>query len=386
MYTIEVAPIVYTYAFYIAVTCCAAALSLVLYKLREVNNPVASPNALLTYFFVGTIGWSFMAIRDILDIPVQIQINALFYILAGFVFLEAVCGFFKNKRKRWFVIGFHIIAILFALLAKDLKEAMIVTSFYSLGVYPIVAMKTFFSARRKCNIGLAIVSVSTVLISITSLAQIFLIIVFNSTNIAFATIIISASAMYILSGIGFISAILVADQTKLVYQILHDPLTSLLNRRGLDFSVGPVIAQAKRNQTPISSIAIDIDFFKRVNDQFGHEAGDQVLVDVANTLSHSVRECDICCRIGGEEFVVILSDTHIDEAYEIADRARTTIEKKKIVHDNDLIKLTISCGVSEVTEKHDIYSLIKVADKALYWAKQHGRNQVCRATQQDVLH
>ena len=122
---------------------------------------------------------------------------------------------------------------------------------------------------------------------------------------------------------------------------------------------------------------IDIDFFKKVNDTYGHASGDEVLRTVASIIKAQLRESDIPARYGGEEFAVLLPYTHIDEAKIVGERLRKAVEEASIQLDKLNINVTISMGLAELTPDLSGEELFKLADKALYEAKESGRNRVC---------
>ncbi len=158
-----------------------------------------------------------------------------------------------------------------------------------------------------------------------------------------------------------------------------DPLTQLYNRRYLFEMTKEVISLAKRDQTKISMLMIDIDKFKNVNDTYGHAIGDEVIKDLSSLLLKHTRESDIVARIGGEEFVILLPNTSKESAFKFANKLREFVEKEEVRIDEDKsILFTVSIGVSEVdieNEKRIEESLAR-ADKALYTAKESGRNKV----------
>ena len=153
----------------------------------------------------------------------------------------------------------------------------------------------------------------------------------------------------------------------------RDPLTGLLNRRGFEERLGAELARARRNGRPVALILGDLDDFKSVNDRLGHPAGDAVLLRVAEILEVAGRRGDTVARMGGEEFVFIVSDADAEEAYELAERARLEIAH---AFANEPVKLTISCGaVSFPADGTTAETLMGAADQALYAAKHGGRNR-----------
>ena len=158
-----------------------------------------------------------------------------------------------------------------------------------------------------------------------------------------------------------------------------DELSGLYNRRHYDQKILAEYRRSKRNLTPLSLVLIDIDFFKKVNDTYGHLAGDQCIVWVANHIKQSLkRSSDISCRYGGEEFCLILPDTEPLGAYALGENLRLAIEEAPMIYQNKEIRLTVSCGISTYQQQSDVLpeQIFSAADKALYKAKDSGRNQV----------
>lgn len=166
-------------------------------------------------------------------------------------------------------------------------------------------------------------------------------------------------------------------QDELREQAIRDPLTGLHNRHYLNEVIGRELSRALREGYPISFLLLDIDLFKSVNDSYGHATGDIVLKEIADQISEFTRVEDIVCRYGGEEFLVILPNTHDQDAFLIADRLRLSIQETKIKADGKDISVTISVGISQFpSHGHNEAQVIEAADKALYHAKHNGRNQV----------
>lgn len=159
-------------------------------------------------------------------------------------------------------------------------------------------------------------------------------------------------------------------------QVLLDPLTGARNRYGMDASLGQEIARAKRSDGKFTLAMLDLDHFKKINDEYGHDVGDHVLVYFSQ-LSHAVlRESDILYRYGGEEFLVTLPDTDIQGAAFMLDRLRQMLMKSPLVHGSKKIRLTFSGGVAGLRDEDDGLSLLARADQALYQAKQQGRDRI----------
>ena len=160
-----------------------------------------------------------------------------------------------------------------------------------------------------------------------------------------------------------------------------DPLTELANRRGFDERFAQVVQETDRYGGTAALILVDLDFFKRVNDTHGHEAGDQVLVAVAGVLAEGRRTVDLAARLGGEELAVLLPQTDAAGARELAERLRRRIEELRIRSGVHEIRVTACFGISEyLTRAGDAEIVVDRADKALYAAKHSGRNRVEVAT------
>jgi diguanylate cyclase (GGDEF)-like protein len=158
-----------------------------------------------------------------------------------------------------------------------------------------------------------------------------------------------------------------------------DPLTGLFNHRYFQETLSHEFIRARRYNKPLSLMVIDIDFFKKFNDTYGHLVGDKVLRHVAEIFTHSIREqIDTVARYGGEEFAVILPETTLDGGQQFAERIRSKVEKSRIIEKDMVLSIKLSIGVSctSVTECEKTSDLIEAADMALYRAKDNGRNQV----------
>lgn len=156
-----------------------------------------------------------------------------------------------------------------------------------------------------------------------------------------------------------------------------DGLTGLLNRKTWDQQITQEFKRYQRYRHPASLIMMDIDHFKKINDGFGHPAGDQVIRHTAELIAGSLRGCDIAARYGGEEFAIILTDTDVEGAKVVAERIRSSVEATEVVHDGKSIRFTVSLGINELNADVEQESTwVELADKALYNAKHGGRNQV----------
>jgi len=159
-----------------------------------------------------------------------------------------------------------------------------------------------------------------------------------------------------------------------------DPMTKLYNRRYFAKASYNLYALAQRQMQELSVIMLDIDKFKLVNDTYGHKVGDDVIIDLAHKIINHTRKSDMSARFGGEEFVMLLVNTSLEDTKKVAEKLRTDVENELLEIENDKsISYTISLGVAQVDVHHtqSIENAINNADKALYEAKESGRNKVC---------
>ncbi|MEJ2611566.1 MAG: DUF484 family protein [Candidatus Thiodiazotropha sp.] len=176
----------------------------------------------------------------------------------------------------------------------------------------------------------------------------------------------------------------VINREHLLISGLTDPLTELHNRRYLDRRIKEELSRANRYHQPLSCLFIDADHFKRINDNYGHPTGDQVLRELANRIRSQLRASDVAARYGGEEFALLLPQTNLAEALLLAERIRLKVSSHPIpLDDGSSVELSVSIGVSETLpmlgkrhHKELISHLLASADQALYLAKAKGRNRI----------
>lgn len=167
----------------------------------------------------------------------------------------------------------------------------------------------------------------------------------------------------------------------------HDTLSEVYNRRKLMEEGEREFIRALRYNTDLSALMIDIDYFKKINDTYGHLVGDQVIKSIATLCKQRIRQTDIIGRYGGEEFLILTPNTDLNQALVIAEDLRRLVEKKVIHYNGQSIMVKISIGVAStlaVSKKQSLTELINESDKALYEAKNSGRNKVCPSVHQQI--
>jgi len=174
-----------------------------------------------------------------------------------------------------------------------------------------------------------------------------------------------------------------ADQEAMLQQLydasVTDSLTGAYNREHFDNRLESEISFSKRHETPLSLLLLDIDFFKQVNDTYGHQAGDAVLVEMSGAISSNLRAEDVLARYGGEEFAMILRGIDVENAYHVGERFRSLVQSLLVEFGDQVIRITVSVGVASLQccgEGADSEALIAAADRRLYVAKRGGRNKV----------
>ncbi len=158
-------------------------------------------------------------------------------------------------------------------------------------------------------------------------------------------------------------------------QAMTDPLTNVPNRLGYEKQVAQEFSRWQRYNSPLSMLVCDIDFFKRINDSYGHKAGDRALLAIAKSMDLHIRETDYLARVGGEEFVVLLPETSLEEAKMVAEKLRKGVETCPFVYDGKPVPITISGGIAEFAAGDKVDEVYVRADNALYMAKEQGRNR-----------
>ena len=168
-------------------------------------------------------------------------------------------------------------------------------------------------------------------------------------------------------------------QEKLEQQAIRDPLTGLLNRRFFEEALEKEVAHANRKEQAITILIFDIDEFKGVNDTYGHAAGDAVLETLGKVVAQQTRKDDLAVRLGGDEFLILMTETNLDQGVRRAEEIRSLIENLEIAHEGVLIRITVSIGAAEYpSSSASIRDVMRKADQAMYRAKFKGRNQIAR--------
>ena len=191
----------------------------------------------------------------------------------------------------------------------------------------------------------------------------------NALHVALVFGMLSALAAF------YRRTVLIAED-RLRKQATLDPLTGLNNRRHFETLATHVLARSQRDGTPVALLLCDVDHFKRVNDEHGHAVGDEVLIAMSRLLGHNLRDGDVLARWGGEEFLALMPACPLDNACAVAERIRAAVHATPVDVGTASLTITLSFGVAQVHGAADLQAAIARADKALYEAKNGGRNRV----------
>jgi len=367
---------VYVNALFVLMFASIIAFIYITHSFRNSEYSNSSLSCFKAYFIAGLIGWVGLWVKDAANLDITLAISLIAYILVSGLLLAAIIDCIKNKRQLTLLVIIHLIFTLGSLLLKNDSNRILYLAIYTACFYPVMAWLVFQRARNKKNIGYGIIGIACSLVVIIIPIQIYGLYAYEDPNLAYGISLIGSSTGFVLVGIGFLTSILVEEHKKLQQLALIDPLTSLYNRRGMGVAIDLPVASEQRETRCISAIAVDIDNFKKINDRYGHDTGDEVLIELAKILKQHARASDAVCRMGGEEFVIVSPETVNENAVIIADRIRRQVEGLELKYGENTITLTSSFGVATHCGTIDIDYLLKDADKALYQAKNDGRNRV----------
>ena len=335
--------------------CLTCAQMLVVYVLSDSSNPPAGLGLFTVYFMAALLGWIAFTLQQGTNPPMAVDVPSVAAILNSYILFMAAGQRSGITVGRW-PLG------LVCLLA------------YTDDIEP--GVKHALRGWRQANIGDAIISFAAVLMIVGIPLALYHQLVQQDMGQAQSIAFGAHSTAYVLVAVGFLASVLIEYQQYLSHLATEDPLTRLLNRRGMEDALRVTLAHAARHQQPISALLVDIDRFKQVNDSFGHEVGDQVIRQVAEFLERLSRASDVVARTGGEEYLLILPETGLDAARVLAERIRSAIGDHPLVVENQRIKVTVSIGVACLEGEASLDELSQEADRALYMAKRGGRNRV----------
>lgn len=348
---------------------------LIVYVLSDSNNPPAGLGLFTVYFMAALLGWIAVTLQTSTNTPLVIDVPSVAAILNSYILFLAAGQRALLHRGR-LTLGVLCLLACLSVFFLPPGDMFLMQAGASMLFFVAAGLVFLLRARARQNVGDAIMACAAVLMGIGMPMALFQGTVSDNLSLAHTIAFGAHSCAYLLVVVGFLASVLVEYQQHLAHMATEDPLTRLLNRRGLEDALHISLARAARAGTPTAAIMVDIDHFKQVNDSFGHETGDQVLRAVASSLQRVTRAVDVVARTGGEEFLLILPDTDVAAARVLAERIRCAIGDHPLLVEQQRIAVTVSLGVAAIHGDVDLDTLAAEADRAMYLAKQGGRNRV----------
>ncbi len=371
----QILPENWAFMHFAMIFCITCAQMLVVYVLSDSSNPPAGLGLYTVYFMAALLGWIAATLQQGPNPPMAVDVPSVASILNSYILFMAAGQRAAMTRGR---LPLGIMCLLACLCVFFLPPAdMFLVQIGSASLFFAgTGILCVWRAWTQHNIGDGIIAFAAMMMIVgmpgAAFQQLFADNTAQAQSIAFGV----HSSAYALVAIGFLASVLIEYQQHLSHLATEDPLTRLLNRRGLEDALHISLANASRHDLPTAAIAVDIDHFKQVNDSFGHEVGDRVIRQVADFLERMSRGSDVVARTGGEEYLLVLPNTGLDAARVLAERIRAAIGDHPLLVDNQRIPVTVSLGIASAGGEVDLDTLSQEADRALYLAKRGGRNRV----------
>jgi diguanylate cyclase (GGDEF)-like protein len=364
-----------------SITC---AQLLVIYVLSDSSNPPAGLGLYTVYFMAAMLGWIAFTLQMGTGTQMGVDVPSVAAILNSYILFMAAGQRAGITRGR-FVFGaiclLGCLSVFFLAGPRMFTVQISAAALFFAGSGILCAWRAF----TQRNIGDAIIACAGLVMVVGIPLALYDVLAAGDFKRAQAIALGVHSAAYALVAVGFLASVLIEYQQHLSQLATKDPLTRLLNRRGLEDALYVTIAQASRRDLDTAAIMVDIDHFRKVNDSFGHEVGDLVIRQIAEYLQRMSRASDVVARTGGEEYLLILPDTGLEAARSLAERIQAAIGDTPLSVSSHHLPVTVSLGVTCVTGRFSLDELIREAARALSQAKQGGRNRVA-SVQNKPLH
>jgi diguanylate cyclase (GGDEF)-like protein len=340
------------------------------------------------YNLFALLGSLAVALRGHIPDFTSIVVGNLF-VVAGYLFLFlSLTDFFGRKPRQTYL---HAALILIAVLTMleygwvhpNTAARLVALSLILACQQGLIAIDLYHKQVEALRVATSSMAIMMAIMMLTNFVRVFGVLLQGAPNDYLASgpflawIVIITSCLQGGAVVAYVWMTAAVLRRDLEVQASTDPLTGLLNRRAIELAADQRIAACKKANAPIAAIVLDLDGFKQINDSFGHRSGDATLIAVAGSLLRCMRKDDLLGRIGGDEFAIILPQTTIEAATEIAGRLRAALENTQIIPDQPHARVTTSFGIAQLQNSHSSWeTLFLSCDKALYDMKRAGRETI----------
>jgi len=349
---------------------------LVLYALSNTARPPAGLGLYSVYFMIALLAWIAFAVTEVATLSVAVNVPAVASMISSYLLLLAIMQRSSMRRGRYAAGLFCTAACLtvFFLAPAPMLQVYAGTTTLFWGLLAIISGTRGW---RSHNPGDGIIALAGAAMCGAMLASVLTLLpaAIDPATVAGVARALQ-SAAHALAGIGFLTSILMDQRQQLLHLNTLDPLTRLLNRRGLEQALHVTLATANRHDQPTAAVMLNIDHLQRLNDHFGVDVGDKVLQQVCQCLELECRASDVLSRYDGDTFLVILPNSGLATARKLADRIRDRLADASLQVESRPVTITVSLGIAQAQGAVSLDQLCKEAGVALKLAKRGGRNRV----------
>ena len=328
------------------------------------------------FFYLGVIGFAWLWIQDLLDLTPSFRSGVVIYMISMTLLQLSIYNHDEPSRFNKIIIAHGAIFSVFALLTQNINQLALIEACFTLSVLPALIYYTTKRAVCEKNIGNTVLSMAQCILLLVPISQLSIITHEHNLATLYSLTVIAHATVFVMTGLGLITTLLVDEKKRYLELSLKDPLTGLYNRRGLQFIIEQQQLFSPSQTSSLFACVVDIDYFKRINDSYGHDGGDLVLEVFSDLMKHHLNKGDLCCRLGGEEFLLLFFATDISSAKQFLEGLRKTFETSQIAYREHRISVTASFGLTNWQPNDSFESLVNRADKAVYAAKNNGRNRI----------
>ncbi|MGS2720532.1 GGDEF domain-containing protein [Paraglaciecola aestuariivivens] len=342
---------------------------------NDKQDPESSQKVMITNLF-GFIGYMTCFILGSSALLRADWVLGILLVISGFIFLSSNLILRSTSIKNPFVFASTLVIISLMLLMLYLVVTGGVEGTGPLWLYIVPPMTLFFGGMIKgsLHLGLFITVIAVVMFFPDDKLLVYSYTYEFKSRILYSFLTVSLLfAFYEYARQSSFSRMREMSE-EFEKQAMHDPLSGLLNRRGMVEALQEEYDRRKRYASDLTVMMCDIDHFKKINDQYGHDKGDAIIKDFANKFKLGLRKQDSVARWGGEEYLFLLPETTGKQALLLAEKLRKEIESEEFQHKDKTFNVTVSFGIHQLTEQDSIHQAISKADKNLYAAKTQGRN------------